>query len=308
MTAPDADARFARIVHQINPHSALLLARPLAGGVSARVTALDIAQPGGQTQTLIVRRHGALDLARNPNIAQDEFRLLQFLQAVGVPAPVPYLADSSDEIFESPYIVVSYMEGKPEFAPADLPNLLAQMAAQLARLHQIDGLQVALSFLPRQEKVIADWLQRRPATVDDSMSERRIRDTLAAVWPLPQRNRSVLLHGDFWPGNLLWQAEQLAGIIDWEDATVGDPLVDLGKTRLEVLWAYGGDAMHEFTRQYLAHALIDSANLPYWDLSAALNHCGRLSEWALGDTALEQKMRSAHNAFVAQAFAGVGDQ
>jgi hypothetical protein len=42
--------------------------------------------------------------------------------------------------------------------------------------------------------------------------------------PLPQRNPPTLLRGDCWPGNLLWQHDQLVAIIDWEDAATREPL------------------------------------------------------------------------------------
>ena len=116
-------------------------------------------------------------------------------------------------------------------------------------------------------------LRARPAIVDKTGDEWRIRDTLEAVWPLPQRNSPVLLHGDFWPGNILWKDGQLVGIIDWEDAALGDPLADVANSRLEVLWAFGIDAMQSFTRQYQAMTTIDFINLPY-GISAPL--CDRL--------------------------------
>ena len=84
-----------------------------------------------------------------------------------------------------------------------------------------------------------------------------MRDVLEAVWPLPQSNRSVLLHGDFWPGNILWKDGQLVGIIDWENAAVGDPLADVANSRLEMLWAFGNDAMQSFTSQYQTVTTID---------------------------------------------------
>jgi aminoglycoside phosphotransferase (APT) family kinase protein len=96
----------------------------------------------------------------------------------------------------------------------------------------------------------AEKLRERPVTVDESLDEGRIRDALEAVWPLPQRNPSALLHGDFWPGNTLWRDGQLMAIIDWEDAQFGDPLADVANSRLEILWAFGIDVMQRFTHQY----------------------------------------------------------
>jgi aminoglycoside phosphotransferase (APT) family kinase protein len=292
---------FERVAHKLAPQSKLLRSWELNGGISAQVTALEIEQPDGQRQKLIVRRHGAADLQHNPQIAADEFTLLRGLHSAGLAVPRPYDLDQSGEIFTTPYVVLEYIEGQPEFAPAHLSDFLLQVATQLARIHQVDGAKLDLSFLPQQEDQYTEKLRTRPAQVDESLDEGRIRDTLEAVWPLPPRNPSVLLHGDFWPGNLLWQDGRLVGVIDWEDAALGDPLADLANSRIELLWAFGIDAMQQFTQQYQAQIAFDCANLPYWDLSAALRHAAHAAKWATYAYA-EHAMREGYRWFVTQAF------
>ena len=294
--------RFAQLIQQIEPQSRLRRAWQLKGGVSAQVTALEIERPDGQITKLIVRQHGPVDLAHNPRIAADEFKLLQILQAAGLAAPRPYFVDPTGEILDSPCIVIEYIEGAPEFNPANVTDLIRQMAAQLAQIHALDGTRPELAFLSPIEQRYTQLLASRPATLDAAFDEARIRDTLEAVWPLPQRNRAALLHGDFWPGNLLWQAGRLAAVIDWEDAALGDPLADLGNTRLEIMWAFGGDAMQEFTRQYQSIAALDSSQLPYWDLCAALRPIPKIAEWT-DDATAQQAMRAGLRAFIDQAFA-----
>ena len=61
---------------------------------------------------------------------------------------------------------------------------------------------------------------------------------------------AILLHGDFWPGNLLWQDEQIAGIPDWEDAACGDPLSDVACIALELRYVAGGEGAESFLRAY----------------------------------------------------------
>ncbi len=143
-------------------------------------------------------------------------------------------------------------------------------------------------------------MRGRPATLDESLQEGQIREVLEAAWPLPQRNPSALLHGDFWPGNLLWRDGQLVGIIDWEDAAIGDPLADVANSRLEVLWAFGVDAMRRFTEQYRALTSLDWTNLPYWDLCAALRHAAHAADWA-NYAAGEQTTRAGYRWFITQA-------
>lgn len=97
-------------------------------------------------------------------------------------------------------------------------------------------------------------------------------------------------------------------MIDWEDAKLGDPLADLANSRLDILWIFGPDAMHDFTQQYQSITTIDYTNLPYWDLCAALRPASQIAEWAavyppLGRQDITEKtMREGHRLFVAQAF------
>ena len=299
MTAAHEKRQFAQVVHRLDPHSTLLRAWELKGGVSAQVTALEVERPDGQRQKMIVRQHGAVDLTYNPQIAADEFKLLRLLRAVGLAVPKPYYVDQTGEIFSTPYVVIEYVEGQPEFAPANMSDFLLQFATQLSRIHEVDGSRLDLSFLPKIENRYAQRLREPLTQVDESIDEAHIRDVLKAAWPFPQRNPSVLLHGDFWPGNLLWKDGQLVGVIDWEDAAVGDPLADLANSRLEILWAFGSEAMQRFTQQYQALTALDFSNLPYWDLCAALR-LAQFAEWA--DASAIQAMQAGHRWFISQAF------
>jgi len=300
MAETEEDNRFAQILQKMDPPRKLLRAWQLKGGVSAQVTALETLLPGGQRQTMLVRQHGARDLQRNPQIAADEFKLLRQLHAAGLAVPEPYYLDLSCLIFSTPYLVIAYREGTTEFAPTDLSDFLLQCATQLARIHQIDSSQMDLSFLPEGERSANAMLRTRPATLDATLDEGRIRDSLEAVWPLPRANTPVLLHGDFWPGNILWKDGRLVAIIDWEDAAVGDPLADLANSRLEILWALGSEAMRDFTHQYQAMSTLDYTHLPVWDLCAALRPIAQIAQWDL-DEHTERTMRERHRWFVSQA-------
>ena len=301
MTVAREDKKFAQVVQRIDPQSKLLRTRKLEGGVSAQVTALEIEQSDGQMKKMIVRQHGEVDRQHNPQISADEFKLLRLLHSAGLITPNPYYLDQSGEIFSTPYIVIEYIDGKTEFAPVDLPDFILQFTWHLSRIHQIDGSQQDLSFLPLQERRYTRKLQERPSKVDESINEGDIRDVLEAAWPVPQHNKSVLLHGDYWPGNILWRDGQLIAVIDWEDAAVGDPLADVATSRLEILWAFGSDAMQHFTHLYQSMTTIDIANLPYWDLCAALQPAFKISEWA-ADAQREKTMREGHRWFITQAF------
>lgn len=301
MTRSKEHHKFAQIVQKIDPQSKLLRAWELKGGVSAQVIALEIERPDGQTQKMIVRRHGAVDLQQNPHIAADEFKLLQITRSAGLATPAPYYVDQSEDISPTPYVVIEYIEGKTEFALDYVADFIPQLATHLAQIHAVDCSNLDLSFLPKQEQRYARKISQRPPKLDESIDEGRIRDVLESAGRLSQHNTTVLLHGDFWPGNLLWKDGRLVAVIDWEDAALGDPLADVANTRLEILWAFGIDAMHGFTQHYQSITTIDFTNLPIWDLFAALRPAFKIAEWA-GDDVAEQRMRERHRLFVVQAF------
>jgi aminoglycoside phosphotransferase (APT) family kinase protein len=312
MTISKESQNIEQLVQKIAPQSKLLRTWDLKGGISAEMTALEIERPDGRTSRMIVRRPGDGTLKRNPHAAQDEFKLLQMTQSLGLATPTPYYLDQSGKIFSTPYLVIEYIEGKPEFAPAHLADFILQLAMHLAKIHRVDCSNLDLSFLPKHVTGCAETFGPRPTKVDTSLDEGRIRDTLESVWPLPQRNASVLLHGDFWPGNLLWRDDKLVAVIDWEDAKLGDPLTDFAISRLDILWIFGIDAMHSFTHHYKSMMAIDYTNLPYWDLCVALRLVrlagSNLAEWAAffrpfgRHDISEQTIREHYRFFITQAF------
>lgn len=275
------DSNFEAVAHRIFPDGKLLDCWSVEGGVSAQVAALEIALPDGATHKLIVRQHGGGIVMRNPQIATDEFRLLKTLQSTSIPIPTPYMADDSRAILDAPYVVVEYVEGKTNFNPSNISDFLHQYANTLAQIHQIGDVLEELPFLPRRNDLYSENFSSISNHYHEN--EKKIREILERHCPLRQKNPSTLLHGDFWPGNLLWRDGQVVAVIDWEDAAIGDPLADVANARFELLWAFGVEGMEEFTNLYQSQNYIDFSNLPYWDLWAALaKPTDQFADWAEG--------------------------
>lgn len=274
-------ALLERIASTIDPQARLLRSWQLPGGVSAQVTALEIERPGGQRQTVVLRQHGRADLAANPDVAANELRLLEYLHGAGIAVPQPFFAKQG-------LIVMAYVEGAAEQAPP-AEECTSHLAAHLAAIHTLADVDKPLRFLPSQEQRAASLIDER--TAQPSAVEADLRARLAPLWPLRKRaNRTALLHGDLWPGNIIWRGGQLAAVIDWEDAALGDPLADVANTRLEMLWAYGDHALRSFTEHYQAAARIDMADLPFWDLYHALRVTPKLSTWGFEAQRLQRAL------------------
>jgi len=223
--------------------------------------------------------------------------------AFGIVAPKPCFFDLPGRA-----VVLEYVSGEPVFAPADLNDMLRKMATELARIHRVP-LGPELAILGQRRESAGRLIMQAPEQLDESLDEARVRAELAALWPWQQHNADVLLHGDYWPGNLLWNDSELAAVLDWEGAERGDPLSDVALSRLDICWAFGEAAMHTFTEQYRAQTELDWRNLARWDLCIALRPMSKLARWApvyaeppiSRPDITERSMRAGHRRFVSEA-------
>ena len=291
-----------QLVRAFRPGLRLLRLWPLAGGVSSQVTGIEVQRADGACCTLVLRQYGAANVAAVPHLADAEYRLLTLLSAAGLPVPRPCLADESGAIVPGSCLLTEYIDGERVHQPADLPSFTRHLGAALAAVHDCGLARADVPFLPDAGDRVLDELGTGPPVADGVVPETAIRKALQASWPPPQVSEPVVLHGDYWPGNVLWRGARLVGVIDWEEAAFGDPMADLANIRLEITWHFGTAAMDMLTAEYLTrrHAA-GTATLPAWDLCAALRAC----EFPLESLPLPAEkiasMRAAHRDFAAAA-------
>ena len=259
--------------------------------IGGRAFALGVLAREQCVRRLVLLTHSQADRERNPQIARDEFRLLKTLKAAGMPVPAALLLCEAQE---SPFLLTSFVQGASRLETDDVPAFCRKLAAVLCAVHAVDLLEHELAFLPQLTDSIAGGAPLPNAT------QERIHVALKRALPKVEFNAPTLLHGDYWLGNLLWKGDQLEAIIDWEDAMIGDPLADLGKSRLEILWALGEEAMALYTQYHLAlNPGLDASALPFWDLWGA----SRLQHYAsfASDAGRVPQMRAQYETFVADA-------
>ena len=85
------------------------------------------------------------------------------------------------------------------------------------------------------------------------------------------RGEPVFLHGDVWPGNVLWNGDRCVGLIDWKEAGVGHPGVDLAYLRLSAAVHHGPDGPALVLEGWEDEMGRKATDLAYWDALAALN-------------------------------------
>ncbi len=255
---------YSRWVETWVPGGRLRRWEALGGGLSAQTSRVEVETADGELETRVVRRAGR----GLPHTVQVEFECLRLAWGRGLAVPQPYGVDFSGRVFSEAYGVTAYVAGRVEFDPVDRLAYARQMGEQLANIHALGREAAALGFLERPP---TDFEAAFGVGQHDPFwQEERLRAVLRPVWPLPAVNPDALLHGDYWPGNLLWRDGQLAAVVDWEDAVLGDPLLDAGISRLDLAWILGWEAAQAFWDAYRAVRPVDEGWLPYWDLAAAL--------------------------------------
>ncbi len=272
----------AAIVAGIEPSSTVVGTSGLTGGLSSWMTRIEVERSDGSRHTLVLRRGRRPDAERHTLPFGAEFELLRHLDAQGIPVARPRAFDDSGRILPQAFVVLDFVHGTTRFTTDDPIRISVQMADVLAAIHDLDPASASLPVLPlhmdrMQGWVITDLTRREP---DHSLREHLVRQHLDQHWP-PSSTETCLLHGDYFPGNIVWQGDAIAAVIDWESAALGDPMADIATTRLDLRWAYGAEAAEQFTDRYVALTHRSTATLPVWELVVSLRPAGAISLWAI---------------------------
>jgi aminoglycoside phosphotransferase (APT) family kinase protein len=282
-------AALARVCDAIAPGGRVLRARPLRGGLSASVHLVLVEAANGARGSVVVRRYGEYWQRVDAGAWEREFRLLTALAESSFPAPRPLLLDAAGGPFGAPTVVMSRLPGRPQLAPRNLDDYLGQIARMLAALHALPT--AGLEFLPDQRAMIdrnlglgpeaADAPELPQGTTYELELQRAVRVEVLAEWARVSQTEPhrVLVHGDFWPGNLLWLRRRLVGVVDWEQPRLGDPAKDVATCRGDLSVLFGPAAADAFTRHYEQASGRTLTNMRFWDLFVSTWAVPEIPDW-----------------------------
>ncbi|MFD7311426.1 phosphotransferase family protein [Promicromonospora sp. NPDC059942] len=231
----------------------------------------------GAARPLVLRRPPLGHVLSSAHDMRREHRVITALAGtIPVPPTVAVVDDTAAaEVTGTVFFVMEHVAGavlsRPEdnaaFTRAGLGRLATELAEVLADLHGTDPAAVGLAdfgrpagYLGRQLKTWRrqyDASRSRPQPLLDTLQER-----LADAVP-DDGARSGIVHGDYRLDNVLVagppDAPHVAAVLDWEMATLGDPLVDLGM--LGMYWD-----IHDLTQEAgvvgVAGAIVPGAGYP----------------------------------------------
>ncbi|TDJ64998.1 MAG: phosphotransferase family protein [Proteobacteria bacterium] len=166
--------------------------------------------------------------------------LLRALQRGGLPVPKVPWAFTANNWFDTPFIVMERLPGRsflvwdphPSFPRkrSGIESIWRQCIDRLPDIHRFDW-----------RTDLAQWASPEPLTDNVSRWRRIYSQALDVAWiaaakrvealllkTLPDGEPIGLFHGDYQPGNVLYDQNRLTGIIDWELSGIGSQLLDVG--------------------------------------------------------------------------------
>ena len=181
-----------------------------------------------------------------------EYHALSHLIRIYHKIPRPFVVCEDAHVLGAPFYIMERMRGRilgrhdhEQLTPEIMGRLSFHFAELLAELHAVDSHTAALDYFGSPRDYIARevlaWRRRLDRLSGDSL----VNLCRAGAWLAdnqPAESGACLIHNDFKYDNLVIDREdhgKIIGILDWEWATIGDPLMDLGTTL--ATWADPGE-------------------------------------------------------------------
>ncbi|MGD7044404.1 phosphotransferase family protein [Jeotgalibacillus proteolyticus] len=190
----------------------------------------------------VLRRPPHGPIAPKAHDMKREYQLLTQIHPLFSQAPEPLLFSDDQFIVGSPFLLMERKRGividhsfpeEMSVTPEHRKKLSTLMVDTLADLHAIDYTKTKLGEISSpegfMERQVHGWLNRYERAKTEEIKEAdQLKEWLKRH--LPKSQRAVIIHYDYKLNNAMFDAklEKMEGLFDWEMATVGDPLADLG--------------------------------------------------------------------------------
>ncbi|MBV9334835.1 MAG: phosphotransferase family protein [Solirubrobacterales bacterium] len=187
-----------------------------------------------------------------------EARLLHALESTPVRVPKVLAVCDDASVIGTPFYVMERVAGEviTDAIPAalDTPGQRRRIAGQLiealVELHGIDWARIGLEGFGKPTGYLERQLRRFTGLWEHNRTRELPQIEEVGRWlaaNMPSSPPATIVHGDFRLGNTMFAADapaRLVAIFDWEMATIGDPLADVGYMLMQ--WTQPGDALGKF--------------------------------------------------------------
>jgi aminoglycoside phosphotransferase (APT) family kinase protein len=202
-----------------------------------------------------------------------EFRVISAMRGTDVPAPETYAYCDDPDVNDRPFYVMEHVEG---IVPVD-PRAVAErfdeskrkhmgehLVDVMASLHTLDPGSVGLGDFGKPQGFIGRQVRRFTEQIETSVTRpvpelKELSKRLSAS--VPQESRAAIIHGDYRLDNCMMNDDgDVVAVLDWEMATLGDPLADVGMLKM-----YWGDGANAGSPNVAGTPVIALSGFPTWE-------------------------------------------
>ncbi len=274
------------LLKEIAPGSRLLTYNLLPGSFSNSTHIVEARKPDGSDIKVVVRRYAAYGDYDRGEKARREFKTFEYLHRYGIPAPEPLYLDDAGVLLGTPGIVTRFVPGRLMLEnPPDPEDWARKLALTLAKIHSIPCDKDAQAFLLDANAEATwflnsdsapDYMRAFPAGIE-------VWQVLRDAYPCIQTVQPVLVHIDYWEGNILWHENEISAVLDWEEAALGDPAIDVAYARMNIFLMGLDRSADEFLRIYESEMGRKVENLGFWELAASVRPMENTEDWRVAD-------------------------
>ena len=232
--------------------------------------------------TWVLRRPAQVAVERADDGMRREFRFLTAFEGTPVPHPAPVALCDDHAVLGCTFYLMALVDGvNPLPVPAWLDDpagrveLTFALTDALAQMHEVDPVAAGIADLGRpddfHERQVSRWIRQL-----DSYEGREL-PGLDRVTAWLEANRPgafvpTIMHGDYHMMNVMIAPDppaRVVAIVDWETATIGDPLLDLAG--FYEVWTLstgeGWPTSAEIAERYAAtRGIADLGDLTYYEV------------------------------------------
>lgn len=194
----------------------------------------------------VLRRPPFGKKAKSAHDMSREFRILKALKPVYKYCPEPFIYSEDEAVMGCPFYVMQRIRGvilrrdfpaTLVFKPSQVKELYEKVLRLQHELHNVDYKEIGLENLGKPDgyvkRQVTGWCERyKSARTPDAPDSEKVMAWLNEHMPSDTKKPGII-HNDFKLDNIVLDESnptEIVGVLDWEMATIGDPLMDLGSS------------------------------------------------------------------------------
>ncbi|WP_282940180.1 aminoglycoside phosphotransferase family protein [Paenibacillus sp. RC67] len=248
------------VIEAVHPEATIVSIQQLQGGISSLVHGISLSIHGEVRSVVLRQFNNAEWVQEQPDLALREAEsLLRAAQVLGVQTPKLIAFDQTGSQCGTPALLMTRLEGSVVLEPKNKSHWIKGMAEALVRIHQVDASHFPWTFAPYCDAAKLNTSSWSKIPDKWQVAADMVKSSLPSA-------AARFIHRDYHPTNILWNGEEVSGIVDWVNGCVGPAGIDVGHCRVNLAQLYDVSTADDFLSCYQDHAGASFSYDPYWDL------------------------------------------